>query len=64
MFIIPLFFIVFGLLIIIFPEFLAYLVGGFFILLGVNILLGIFFIKKGKKRGDGVRIAGYKIYKD
>ncbi len=55
-------FITFGILVIVFPNLVAYLIGGFFVLIGLNIIIGAFLVKK-KAKEDGVRIAGYKIYK-
>lgn len=56
--------IIFGIVIIIFPAILVFLIGGFFIFLGVNILL-FFGILKGKKEGkeDYIKFGKYKIYR-
>lgn len=57
-------FIIFGLAVVIFDKFLVYLIGWFFIFLGLNIL----FIAKwfsGKKKWDDnyVKFGNYKIYR-
>ena len=60
---------VFGIIIIIFPEFLAILIGSFFVFLGVNILLmrtafgSPFWKKSGKTWDDYVKFGKYKIYR-
>lgn len=59
----------FGIIVIIFPEFLAILIGSFFVFLGINILLlgGWFtnpFSKRwAKKWSDYVKFWKYKIYR-
>lgn len=71
------FLMLFGLTIILFPEFLAYLIGGFFFAVGLHLLIGLHMWKKkfkSKKKEksnvynqDGEKevfnFFGYKIYK-
>jgi hypothetical protein len=62
---IPISLIIFWIIIITAPEILAYLLGGFFVFLGINglILWGLF--SKVKKGGDDnyVKFGKYKIYR-
>ena len=59
----------FGIIIILYPQFLAYLIWGFFLFLGLNIIL--FNLSMNQKnsfsnvdeRGSFVKIWKYKIYK-
>ena len=55
------FFILFGILILIKPELLSYLIAIFFIVIGINILT-LYLIFKPKKNKD-IIIWGYKIIK-
>lgn len=59
-------FIIFWILIFIFPNLVAYLVGAFFLFVGINFLVGyILFKQKFKKSKDSVVEAfWYKVYKD
>ncbi len=52
----------FWVLIVVFPDALAYLVWGFFILLWLNIIIWAFIIKSKAKK-DWIHIAWYKVYK-
>ncbi|MCP4523906.1 MAG: hypothetical protein GY828_06855 [Candidatus Gracilibacteria bacterium] len=68
--IIPILLLTFGTIIIVFPDIIAYLLGGLFIFLGLNGLLlgGLFqkFNKKSGKKGHGddyVQFGKYKIFK-
>ena len=60
---------VFGIIVIIFPEFLAILIGSFFVFLWINILLmgtafwSPFWKKPGKTWDDYVKFWKYKIYR-
>ena len=55
---------IFWIIIITFPEFLAYLIGFFFVFLGTNILLaGILFRKNGAE-SKSWRVGGYEIIKN
>ena len=62
-------FILFGVIVIVYPEFLAILIGSFFVFMGVNIFLlwgwiSNPFIKKSKKKWeDYVKFWKYKIYR-
>lgn len=66
---IGLFLSLFGIIIILYPQFLAYLIWGFFLFLGLNIIL--FNLSMNQKnsfsnvdeRGSFVKIWKYKIYK-
>lgn len=65
---VPIFLIIFGIIIIAAPEILAYLLGGLFIFLGLNWLLlsGIFkkaWSKSTKHGDDYVQFGKYKIFK-
>lgn len=54
----------FWLLVIIFPEFLAYLVGGAFTFMGVSLILTDYQISKMQKNSDSyVKFGNYKIYR-
>ncbi len=58
--------IVFGLIIVYFPDILAYLLGGFFVFLGVNMLLisWVFGTKKSSSGGEEfIKFWKYKIYR-
>lgn len=63
------FLIIFWLIIIAYPEFLAYLIWGFFLFIGLNIVLFNLGIKAMKKwnntdtRGNFFNFGKYKIYK-
>lgn len=57
------FLIIFGLIIIAYPEFLAYLIGWFFLFIWLNIFfIGLAFPRK-KKEGF-VKFGSYKIFRD
>lgn len=65
---VPIFLIIFWIIIIAAPEILAYLLGGFFIFLGINgLILGGLFSKaknSSAQHGDDyVQFGKYKIYK-
>lgn len=65
---VPIFLIIFGIIIIAAPEILAYLLGGFFIFLGINgLILGGLFSKAKKWSAhhwdDYVQFGKYKIFK-
>ncbi len=68
---IPIFLIIFWTIIIIFPQFLAYLIGGFFLFIGINILfLSYQFgkIKKNAKDAEDakkpyMKFGDYEIYR-
>ncbi|MBC7498712.1 hypothetical protein H7170_03660 [Candidatus Gracilibacteria bacterium] len=57
---------IFGLVIIAFPEFLAYLIGFFFLILGVNILLVSTLFRKGNPSTSqqSWKVGGYEILKN
>lgn len=61
----PLILIGFGAIIIAFPEFLSFLIGGFFIFIGVNMLfLSAAFGKKRSQNGESyVKFWNYKIFR-
>jgi hypothetical protein len=55
---------IFGISVIVFPEFLRYLIWGFFIFFGINlIVIGSIFKKKKGKKENYVEIGKYKIYR-
>lgn len=54
---------VFGIIVIAFPEFLAYLIGFFFVLIGVNILF-ISWLWKDKSPNKSWRVGDYEILKN
>jgi uncharacterized membrane protein HdeD (DUF308 family) len=55
---------IFGILVIVFPDLLAYLIWWFFIFLGANIIVIWFMFKKKKwKKESYVEIGDYKIYR-
>ena len=56
------FFLLFGVAILIWPELLAYMIAIFFIFMGLNILFFYFLIKPKKKKE--VIIGSYKIVKE
>ncbi len=59
-----LFLIAFGLLNIAFPDFLAYLLGGFFVIAGVTMFLSDYRLGKQKKNEQQfVKFGKYKIYR-
>ncbi|NDK08494.1 hypothetical protein EOM39_04600 [Candidatus Gracilibacteria bacterium] len=59
------FLILFGVTIIVFPKFLAYLIGGFFIFLGISILTAgtVFSFAKKKSEDNYIKFGKYKIYR-
>lgn len=61
----PILLILFWITVIVFPEFLAYLIGGFFIIVWVNMLwISLMFSSKMKKWGeDYIKFGKYKIYR-
>nr|MDD3720036.1 hypothetical protein [Candidatus Gracilibacteria bacterium] len=61
----PILLILFGVTVIVFPEFLAYLIGGFFIIIGINMLgFSMMFSSKMKKGQDEyIKFGKYKIYR-
>lgn len=60
-----LFSLVFGAVIIAFPQFLAYLIGFFFVLIGVNILfISTMFRNGGQEHGKSWKVGGYEIIKN
>jgi hypothetical protein len=57
--------VIFGLIIIAFPEFLAYLIGFFFLILGVNILLASTMFRRGSSESSkSWKIGDYEILKN
>ena len=56
------FLIIFGVIIIIYPEFLAYLIGWFFVFVWVNLALIWFAFKRWIKE-DYVKFGKYKIFR-
>ncbi len=58
---------IFGIVIILFPEFLAYLIWSFFLFLGLNILIFNFKLQKQFTKNNDkevfIKIGKYKIYK-
>lgn len=63
--IVSIIFILFGITIIVYPQLLAYLIGWFFIVLGLNLLVWylIFQSKFKKAKKDYAEFMWYKIYK-
>lgn len=60
----PLTLIAFWIILIVFPEIIAYLIGWFFIVVGINMLaITSFFGKKKDQNGDYIKFGSYKIYK-
>ncbi|MBX9809568.1 hypothetical protein K2X92_04235 [Candidatus Gracilibacteria bacterium] len=60
-----LFSLIFGAIIIAFPEFLAYLIGFFFVLIGVNILfISTIFRRGGQDSSKSWKVGGYEIIKN
>ncbi|QFR38754.1 hypothetical protein A9Q91_00785 [Candidatus Gracilibacteria bacterium 28_42_T64] len=57
----PVALIIFGVVIILAPAILAYLIGGFFIFIGINLLA--FFKMTGGNKEEYVKFGKYKIYK-
>lgn len=59
------FLIIFGLIVIIYPQFLAYLIGSFFIFVGLNMLVLTIWISRGKSEwwDEFFRVWKYIIYK-
>lgn len=57
------FLIIFGAIVIAYPQFLAYLIGWFFVFIGVNMLV-IGFIFPKKKKDSFVKFGSYKIFRD
>ncbi|RAL57820.1 hypothetical protein BLD25_00480 [Candidatus Gracilibacteria bacterium GN02-872] len=56
--------IVFGVIIIAFPAILVFLIGGFFIFLGINLItLGVLASKNTKEGENYVKFGNYKIYR-
>ncbi|NRH21290.1 hypothetical protein HOO68_04570 [Candidatus Gracilibacteria bacterium] len=55
---------IFGMIIIAFPEFLAYLIGFFFVFLGTNILLAGILYKKNGTESKSWKVGGYEIIKN
>ncbi|PZM85050.1 hypothetical protein DLH72_02300 [Candidatus Gracilibacteria bacterium] len=56
--------IVFGIIIIAFPKILVFLIGGFFIFLGINILAMSGIIgKQQKNQEEYIKFGKYKIYR-
>jgi uncharacterized membrane protein len=55
----------FGVVVIVFPDIIAYLIGGFIVFIGLNIIfLGTYFKKKTKTSKESyVEVGGYKIYR-
>ncbi len=56
----------FGLIVIAFPQFLAYLIGFFFLMIGANMLaLGSLFRKNGSSSSEqSWKVGGYEILKN
>ena len=52
-------------MIILFPEIIAYLIGGFLVFIGLNIVFfGTYFKRKTKKHKESyVEVGGYKIFR-
>lgn len=59
-----LFLIIFGVIIILAPEIIAYLLWGFMIFLGINIFISKYVFFRKKSGEDYVAFWKYKIYKD
>lgn len=56
---------VFGVIIVMFPEFLTYLIGFFFVFLGVNILFAAAIFRRGTAPGEKTwNVGGYEIIKN
>jgi hypothetical protein len=57
--------ILFWVTIIIFPQFLSYLIGGFFIIIWINILIiwTVFSSRKKKSEDNYIKFGKYKIYR-
>lgn len=59
----PIWLIIFWIIIILAPEILAYLIGGFFIFIWLNILIFFKWIKSKKDGSDYVKFWNYKIFR-
>ena len=60
---IPLTLIVFGIILIVFPEIIDYLIGAFFIFLGINMLFINMAFSKWNKQEEYIKFGKYKIYR-
>lgn len=58
-----LFLMIFWLIVIAYPEFLAYLIGWFFVFIWLNMLL-MGFVFPSKKKESFVKFGSYKIFRD
>lgn len=56
--------IIFGVIIILAPEIIAYLIWGFMIFIGINIVISKYLFFRKKSWEDYVSFGKYKIYKD
>lgn len=60
----PLTLIIFGIILIVFPEIIAYLLWGFFVFIGINmILITAPFWKKKSGDDEFIKFGKYKIYR-
>ncbi len=59
-----LFSLVFGVIIITFPEFLAYLIGFLFVLIGINILFVSLAIRRDSSSSKSWKVGNYEIIKN
>ena len=57
------FLVLFWVVIIIYPELLAYIVASFFIIAGINILVFYFMLKRAEKETEEIIIGSYKVIK-
>ncbi len=54
-----------GIIIIVYPQIIAYMIGGLLLFFGLNILVANFLLKKTSKSWENyVKFWNYKIYKD
>jgi len=60
---IPITLILFGIILIVFPEIIAYLIGAFFIFLGINMLFINMAFSKWNKKEEYIKFGKYKIYR-
>lgn len=57
--------IVSGIIIIVYPQIIAYMIGGLLLFFGMNILLAKYLFNRAGKTGESyVKFGNYKIYKD
>jgi uncharacterized membrane protein HdeD (DUF308 family) len=56
---------VFGIIVITNPDFIAYIIGFFFLFVGINILVASWMMKRGSKQeSNSWKVGGYEIIKN